>query len=118
MVTKFGDLFFSEYLKAGKQLQPNSNALMQEFTLKTKRPICLTFKAIKKRIQYLMEKNGMQLQREMDVIPVKGKEANRFLSEWGPIKVKPQMATLTIRTDPKKYTTAYREFTREFYVAL
>lgn len=73
---------------------------------------------IKKKIQDLMNEHDMHLQRELDVIPVKGKEANRFLSEWGNIKVDPQIDTLTIRTDPNNYSSDYREFTREFYVAL
>ena len=69
-------------------------------------------------ISCIMEKYKLYLLKEVNIIPVRGKEPNRFLSEWSREKTYPERNELTIRVDPRTYTEEYRELSREFYLAL
>lgn len=69
-------------------------------------------------ISGIMKKNRLYLKRELNIIPVRGKEPNRFLSEWGFSQTTSDTGDLTIRLNPNTYTEEYKELTREFYLAL
>lgn len=61
--------------------------------------------------------NGLCLKRKMIITPVKGKLANRILSEWGGKESKTQTCKLCIRDTSGAYTDEYIELTKDFYLA-
>jgi tRNA1Val (adenine37-N6)-methyltransferase len=61
--------------------------------------------------------NGLCLKRKMIITPVKGKLANRILSEWGRKESKTQTCKLCIRDTSGAYTDEYIKLTKDFYLA-
>jgi tRNA1Val (adenine37-N6)-methyltransferase len=72
----------------------------------------------KASISAIMEKKDFHLQRESDIIPVRDRQPNRFLSEWGRTKTDLDSGELMIRKDQSTYSEEYKELTEEFYLAL
>lgn len=66
----------------------------------------------------LAAEQGLLLSRELAVIPVKGKDPNRYLSEWTWKQQFPIREELCIRTNIKEYTEEYKKLTEDFYLAL
>ncbi len=66
----------------------------------------------------LAVEQGLFLSRELVVIPVKGKDPNRYLSEWTWKQQISVREELCIRENPGEYTEEYRKLTVDFYLAL
>jgi tRNA1Val (adenine37-N6)-methyltransferase len=61
---------------------------------------------------------GLYMSRQLRIIPVTGKAPNRLLSAW---KFHPSPVisdSLTIRNEDQTYSEAYKQLTRNFYLAL
>ena len=71
----------------------------------------------KDEFRQIAEKTGFYLHREMIIFPVKGKKANRYLSEWGTFAAEPITEELSIRNKDHIFSREYIELTKEFYLA-
>ena len=65
------------------------------------------------------EKAGLYLHKRMSIIPIEGKESNRFNLELGFSKVAEiQEETFVIRDADNQFTQQYREFLKDYYLGL
>ena len=65
------------------------------------------------------EKAGLYLHKRMTIVPIEGKEPNRFHLELGFAKTaKIQEETFVIRDADNQFTQQYREFLKDYYLGL
>ena len=102
-----GTLSFEELISCSSRLLNDHGTLA----------LILPFKD-KAEIHALMGRHELYPGREMNVIPVSGREPNRFLSEWGREPRTIESVDLVIRQDAHLYTEDYRKLTADFYLAL
>lgn len=72
----------------------------------------------REKIAQLATDHGLFLARELSIIPIQGKDPNRYLSEWTLVEQEPVEDELCIRMTAKEYSREYKSLTEEFYLAL
>lgn len=65
------------------------------------------------------QENGLYLHRQLEIVPVEGKSANRFILELGfENKNKPEYHHLIIRKSDNSYTPAYNNLVKDYYLGI